>query len=180
MVVSEITAIIALLISIVGIYLVVHQLKMTREANEADHKRRKKEATFNAYNAIREDLRELDRSVRDELKLSADDVLTLEQLKIIKDDTELSNKVRTVLSYIQRLAVGIRNDIYDLRVIYELSGTPLIKAFDRYFPRVQSVRKNSETYYQEAEELIGQLRVLRAENLQELSNANTNNQKQLG
>ena len=167
--ISDITSIISVFIALIGVIFVIRQLTLTRLSIDADHLRRKKESTFNGYNKIREDYRRLNREVLDKLELKIGDELSLQQLSIIRDNPEIKVKIQTVLSYVQRIAVGVENDIYDINIMFDLSGTVFIQTFERYYPYVLEARSKSITYYQEAEHLINKLRELREERIKQIS-----------
>lgn len=168
--ISEIADIASVTIALIGVILVLRQITLARISIDKDHLRRKKESIFNGYNLIREDIRKLNNKILENLDLTIDDKLTSEHLSKIRESTELRNKVQTLLSYIQRIAVGVENDIYDINILLDLSGTPFINTFDRYYPYILESRQASITYNQEAEYFINELRKLREKRIQEIRN----------
>lgn len=168
--VSDITSIASVLIAIVGIVLVIRQITLARISIDADHLRRKKESTFNGYNLLREDFRRKNNEILSDLNLSLTDKLTSEDFLKIKESHDLTEKLNILLSYIQRIAVGVDNDIYDINLLLDLSGTPFINAFDRYYPYVLESRQRSITFYQEAEYFINELRKLREKRILDIRN----------
>lgn len=166
--ITDITGMLSLLIAIVGIFLIMRQIVMSRISVEADHLRRKKESTFNGYNEIREDFRRLNKEILHELNLQYDSSLEQHHFDTIRENQDLTEKLRTLLSYIERMAVGVKNDIYDLNILLDLSGTPFICAFERYYTYIRESRQRSITFYQEAENFINILRNLREDRIEEI------------
>ena len=60
--------------------IVIRQIILARSSVDADHLRRKKEFTFNGYNLIREDIRDLNRSILQCLDLKVEEHLIDEHL----------------------------------------------------------------------------------------------------
>lgn len=166
--VSDITNIARVVITIIGVTLVLQQIIQARRSMEADHLRRKKESTFNGYNLIREDFRRINNEILLELDVSQESVLEKHHFDTIRGNNQLSEKVTTLLSYIQRMAVGVQNDVYDLNLLLDLSGTPFIRTFDRYYPYTLESRQRSITFYQEAEYFVNILRGLRENRISEI------------
>ena len=167
----EITSIITTVATIVGLLLVLRQVTLARTSVEADHLRRKKDSTFTAFTLIRDKFRQLDNEILCDLELSCDSTLEKHHFDKISNNQELLIKLRRLLSNIQLMAVGVQNDIYDLNVLFDLSGTTFINTFDRYFPYILDSRKQSVTFYQEAEYFINKLRSLRTSRESVIRNA---------
>lgn len=164
---SNITDVLNVIIALVGLIAIWHQIVMTRASIEADHLRRKKESTFNGYNLIREDFRKLNNEILSALNIPKDSKLDKSHFDTLRENPQLMEKMQTLLSYIQRIAVGVQNDVYDMDILLDLSGTPFIRAFDRYYPHILESRQSSITFYQEAEYFINKLKKLREERISE-------------
>jgi hypothetical protein len=156
--ISDAMDILTVIISIVGVSVIIWQLKLINEINAADHLRRKKEATLNAWNAIRVELMQKDSSIRKKLSLARDEPLSDEHIEQIVSQESLTLKVRILLSFVQRFGVGSQHDVYDIELLWNLAGTPLVRLFDSYLPYVESVRETFPTFVIEAEEFVEDLR----------------------
>jgi len=158
---GNIADIIAIPIALVGVYLVIKQLYLARIESENEHKRRK-EITLNAYNAIREELRETSKKVRETLQLenmfSQLDDNHVQQIYLNRD---LKNDVTKMLSIMERFALGVHHDVFDINLINDLSGTVFIQTFKQFKPYIEKSRENSKTFYTDYEKLANELEILR-------------------
>jgi len=159
---GNIADIVAVPIAIVGLYFVVRQLSLARAESEKEHQRRKNEITLNAYNAIREDLRETSFKVREKLHLKNmfDDLNENHTKKILMDE-ELKTDVSKMLSIFERFAVGVQHDVFNINLISDLSGTVFIQTFKQFKPYIDVVRENSKTFYIAYEELVKELETIK-------------------
>jgi len=159
---GNIADIVAIPIAILGVYLVVKQLSMARIENEKEHKRRKNEITLNAYNSIREELRNTSFAVRNKLHLN--DMFydfNENHIQKIYMDEELKNDVSKMLSIFERFAVGVHHDVFNINLINDLSGTVFIQTFKQFKPYIYESRKNSKTFYFDYEKLVNELEAIR-------------------
>ncbi len=145
-------------LAIIGIILIVRQLSLSLHESEREHQRRQNEMTLNAYNAVRGDLRNAIRRVREELGLNDmfDDV-TEEHLKKIINNKPLRDDVARVLGYLNKFSVGIKYDVFNLSLINDLSGTFFIRTYKQFKPYIDWVRKDSEVFYLEYERIVEKL-----------------------
>ena len=174
--IENITSIITTFATVISLFLVLHQIWLARRGIEADHLRRKKDATFNGFNLIREDFRQLNNEILEALELSQDSNLDESHFTKIRNDHILLGKLRTILSYIERMAVGVKHDIYDLNILVDLSGTVFVRTYDRYLPYILESRDSSTTYYREADDFIKQLRSLRKIRISEIKSERLSHQ----
>lgn len=161
--------ILAIPIGIVGILLIIRQLNLSLQENEREHQRRQNEMTLNAYNTVRGDLRETIRRVRHKLNLNdMFDQFTEDNLEYIIKDKELREDVARMLGMINKFAVGIKYDVFNLHLLNDLSGTLFIQTFHQFKPYIDWVRKDSDVFYMDYERLVEKLKqTQRAKDLEE-------------
>ena len=154
--------IIAIPLALIGVLLIVDQLKMAREESERDHQRRQNEMTLNAYNTVRGDLRDTIRRVRLRLHL-ADmfDEFTDENLKQIMKDKVLRDDVAKMLGFLNKFAVGIKHDVFNIDLVNDLAGKLFIRTFKQFRPYIEEVRKDYDNFYKDFEDLVHQLEDIR-------------------
>jgi len=160
---ANIADIVAIPIAILGVYFVVRQLSLARVESEKEHQRRKNEITLNAYNAIREDLRDTLFKVREKLHLKDmyDDFNENHIQKILMDEA-LKNDVSRMLSIFERFAVGVHHDVFNINLIHDLSGTVFIQTFKQFKPYIDHARKKgSKTFYIDYEKFVKELEIIR-------------------
>ncbi len=154
--------IIAIPIGIVGVVLIVRQLSLARQESEREHQRRQNEMTLNAYNTVRGDLRETIRRVRHTLELEdMFDEFTEKNLEQIMNDKVLRDDVARMLGFLNKFAVGIKYDVFNIHLLNDLSGTLFIQTFIQFKPYIDWVRKDSKVFYVEFECLVERLKETR-------------------
>ncbi len=159
---ANVADIVSVPIGIIGLILVLHQLYLTRLESEKEHLRMKNEMTLNAYSTVRKDLRKITSKVRKKLNINDmfDDV-TDEQIDMIMRDKSLRDDVAEMLSLLNKFAVGVKHDIFNIDIINELSGKYFIKTHKQFEPYLKIVRENSNTLYSEYDILVDKLKVMR-------------------
>jgi hypothetical protein len=148
-------------IAILGVYLVVHQLLLSRLENEKEHSRKQKEVTLNTFSLFREDARASLLKIREELGVNDVDVLTESNLVFLDNNKSVKNELEKVLNQMERLSVGVHHEIYSLNLVSDLSGTVFIRMFDQLKPYVDEKRKDSRFFYTEFEKLAIDLKQMR-------------------
>ena len=152
----------AIPLALIGVLLIVDQLKMAREESERDHQRRQNEMTLNAYNTVRGDLRDTIRRVRLRLHLAdMSDEFTDENLKQIMTDKALRDDVAKMLGFLNKFAVGIKHDVFNIELVNDLAGKLFIRTFKQFRPYIEEVRKDYDNFYKDYEELVVQLEYIR-------------------
>lgn len=75
---------------------------------------------------------------------------------ITEDEMEERRKFQYILNFYERVAVGIRQDIYNEEMIKRTSYTTVIETWDIAEPLIRAIREHihSETTYQEFEWLV--------------------------
>jgi len=162
---ANIADIVSIPIGIIGLILVLHQLYLTRIEGEREHLRTKNEMTLNAYSSVRKDLRNVTSKVRRKLNINdMFDHVSEEQIDMIMNDKELRHNVSEMLSLLNKFAVGIKHDIFNIYIINELSGKYLIKTHKQFLPYMQRARRNSHTLYYEYDILVDKLKKINKQN----------------
>lgn len=156
---GNIADIVAIPIAVLGVYYVVHQLTLSRRENIKEHIRRKKELTMNHYVAKRNIFTQKNALIVNALKLEKFDNITKEQVIEIQKNSELLSSIKYIMSFLSNLAVGVKNDIYDLDLLIDLSGTAFNRIFERYYLYIIDVRENfSDTIYQDIDWMINEIK----------------------
>jgi|GEM_PF-3536527 len=168
---ANIADIVSIPIGIVGIILVLHQLYLTRVESEKEHLRTKNEMTLNAYSTIRKDLSAVTAKVRKKLGIEdMFDHVTEEQIDMIMSDKSLRKDVSEMLNMLNKFAVGVKHDIFNIDIINELSGKYFIKTHKQFEPYLQRIRKNSDTLYLEYDNLVEKLKEMREQEAKNRAN----------
>jgi len=155
---GNIADIFAIPIGILGIILIVRQLQLSLEESEREHQRRQNEMTLNAYNTVRGDLRDSIRRVRNELQLDdMFDDFTDEHLEKIIKEKHLRHDVTRMLGYLNKFAVGIKYDVFNINLVNDLAGSLFIETYRQFKPYINWVRKDSDHFYREYERLVKEL-----------------------
>ncbi len=158
---ANVADIVSIPIGIIGLILVLHQLYLTRLESEKEHLRMKNEMTLNAYSTVRKDLRKITSKVRKKLDINdMFDHVTDEQIDMIMRDKSLRDDVAEMLSLLNKFAVGVKHDIFNIDIINELSGKYFIKTHKQFAPYLKIVRENSNTLYSEYDILVDKLKVM--------------------
>lgn len=154
--------IVAVPLAMLGIYFIVRQLKLALIESELDHQRRQNEMTLNAYNTVRGDLRDTIRRIRMKLRL-ADmfDEFTDDNLDQIMNDKILRDDVAKMLGFLNKFAVGIKHDVFNIDLVNDLAGTLFICTFKQFHPYIAKAREDYENFYKDYEELVMELEYMR-------------------
>ncbi|HIO96211.1 MAG TPA: hypothetical protein EYG67_05255 [Campylobacterales bacterium] len=156
---ANVADIVSIPIGIVGLMLVLHQLYLTRLESEKEHLRMKNEMTLNAYSTVRKDLRIITSKVRKRLNINdMFDHVSEADIDIIMSDNSLRHDVSEMLSLLNKFAVGVKHDIFNIDILNELSGKYFIKTHKQFTPYLRRVRKNSHTLYSEYDTLVLRLK----------------------
>jgi len=152
--------IMAIPIGLIGIVLIVRQLKLALLESEREHQRRQNEMTLNAYNSVRGDLRNALRRVRQQLELEdMFDTMSTKNLNEIIEDKKLRDEVAKVLGHINKFAVGIKYDVFNKSMVNDLAGRLFIETYRQFTPYIEWVRVGSDhPFYIEYEKLVQELK----------------------
>jgi len=168
--IADISQIVSVPIAVISIYisayLVIKQLINSRNNSIKEFNIRRKEITLNAYNSIRDILRDISNKIKADLGINdIFGIINQEQIQKIIHNTELENKIRKMLGIYERFAVGVKHNIYCLDMIYDISGTVFISTFNQFKPYIDYVRKKeNRPYIKEFEVLVAKLESKRNEN----------------
>jgi len=152
----------AIPLALIGIHLILRQLKLALIESERDHQRRQNEMTLNAYNTVRGDLRDSIRRIRIKLKLKdMFDEFTDDNLEQILNDNVLRDDVAKMLGFLNKFAVGIKHDVFNIELVNDLAGKLFIRTFKQFKPYIEEVRKDYSGFYRDYEELVDNLEEIR-------------------
>jgi len=157
--------IMAIPIGLIGVLLIVRQLKLALLESEREHQRRQNEMTLNAYNSVRSDLRRALRRVRKQLELEDMFATMSEQnLKNIIEDKALRDEVAKILGYINKFAVGIKYDVFSKSMVNDLAGRLFIETYRQFTPYISWVREGSDhPFYIEYEKMVQDLKEIKVD-----------------
>jgi hypothetical protein len=120
----------------------------------ADHKRRKKQATFEFYHGIYKEFIGQLYTINE--KFPGDSVINVDQAKECK---AIFNAIEGYLSHMERFSVGINAKIYDIKVFERMVGAALtIKWFDRFQVIIDDFCKVNPIAYKDLNDLVSKLR----------------------
>ncbi|MBD3793096.1 MAG: DUF4760 domain-containing protein [Campylobacterales bacterium] len=146
-------------LTVIGLILVLHQLYLTRRESEREHTRTRNEMTLNAYTAVRKDLGVLTSKVRRKMNIKdMFDNVTEEHIDIIMNNKSLRHDVEEMLNLLNKFAVGVKYDVFNIEMINDLSGKYFIKTHKQFEPYILRLRQNSNTFYVEYDNLVMQLK----------------------
>ncbi len=146
-------------LAILGVILIVRQLNMSLAESERDHLRRQKEMTLNAYNSIRSDLRRSIRNIRHTLNLEdMFDQFKREHLNSILEDKQLRHEVVKMLGLINKFAVGVKHDVFNIELVNDLAGRLFVETYSQFEPYIKYIRKDSPYFYIEYERMVKRLK----------------------
>jgi len=145
--------------TIIGAILIVKQISLTRESNEKNELIKRKEMTLNAYNAISDELRKHNEILKEKFNLQGHSKLSKDDMSVLLENPELMKHLYFIYDYFARLSIGVKNGIYDLDVLIDLSGRWMVRTFDRYEVYIEYTRNTySKEIYKETEEFINRIR----------------------
>jgi len=125
-------------------------------STKANNERSKKELTIQYTNAHDADVEELLLLIHNN---SLNGKLNLEK---VHDDENLLWKVEKYLFAMERLAVGINTNVFDIYVFDRIMGQKTIEHYEALCDYIKYIRKNDyNEKYTEFEKLIKQLRLIR-------------------
>jgi len=139
--------------------LFIKQIKLSRENDEKNELTRKKEMTLNTYSALVDNILTHNRIIHDKFNLVGKTKLSEENMQIIKEDSDLLKHLDHLFEYINQLAVGTKQGIYDLDTLIGISGRLFVRLFDRYQLYIEFTKESySKNIYKDVEEFIDLIR----------------------
>lgn len=130
------------------------QLGVMKKTFEADHERRRKQATIEFLSVVRPMWGESRRRLNDAIGNTR---LNEDNLGKILEDRGLQRNVRELLGALERMSVGMQTGVFDKDLLYRMSASYLIRVYDRMRPYIlhQQKHKNASAYT-EFQELIAE------------------------
>jgi hypothetical protein len=144
-----------LLVAAAGVWFVFLQVRNARIEFELEHIRQRRLRTFELYDERRDRLRGLHLSVKGVFRSPVEfHPLGKEEAVKLRADTDLRKEAIDLLSSLERLAIGVKHDVYDEETIYSLSRAQLISYWSFYEEYIRLVRKDTPNAYESFEEMI--------------------------
>lgn len=136
--------------------LMEEQVQVMNQSLQADHERRRKQSTIEYINIIRAKYRTLNEKLIS--VFGRDHIINVTEI-----DETMRSDIGELLSTVEHMSVGVNIGVYDIHILERMSGSYMIKMFQRlqpYISHVRSVKKNDSAYI-EFEEVKLQLEALR-------------------
>ena len=131
---------------IVGVCFLAVQIRQQTKISHADHDRIKKQSTIEFYNLISSEIHEfLYKTDEEQLNFAS-----------VKANKTLESDVVKYLSRLERLAVGVNSNIYDLEILSHIVGNLFTNTYNRLERYIKEVREKNNTprRYCEFEHLV--------------------------
>lgn len=125
---------------------IVYSIYLQIVSIEADHDRRKKQATLEYINSISPVYRDMKNMIVSQF---GNDVLTKENVSVILNDPEKKISVMDYLNGLEHLCVGVNSNVFDKEIFYRMSGTRIIKTLDIFNIYIQEIQRQNPTAYSE-------------------------------
>jgi hypothetical protein len=139
----------------IGIWFLYVQIRDARREFELEHIRQRKLRTFELYDRKRDRLRELHFRIKVKFRQSTDFTpLTGDEARTLREDSDLRKEIIDLLSSLERLAIGIKHDVYDEDTIYQISRTQLISYWSFYERYIELTRDDTPAAYVDFGNLI--------------------------
>lgn len=142
------------LISLIASVCAAVALFQTKKYNKESLERQRKEATIHAYQTLQEQV--LDKLVIIN-KTEIHNVINYKDES--KEFLEIYNEYRALIARCEHFAVGVNNDIYDFKVLVELSGIHLVMLYKKLEPIILCSRSavDGESAFKNFEKLVNEL-----------------------
>lgn len=136
------------------------QIVTITKSFNADHERRKKQATIEYLNNVREKYTSLTFEL---INKFGSDPIGVKEVKEIRDDHMLWYKVKFLLGQFEHLAAGVNTKVFDIHLVNRASGSYVIGIFEFFSVYIYETRKmsNNNLLYSEYEDLVNQIKSLR-------------------
>lgn len=141
-----------------GLAVVIYEVHQSKKAHVDIFNKQRVISTFEFYNKLRSEIREIHQDIISELtpsdRASANngfDILTDEQTRYLlsTDGKPVRKRVRDILSLLERLACGIKYEVYDEKIIYDLSSTQMTSYLGYYLRYIIATRTDTPEAYSE-------------------------------
>ena len=154
--IRALTALVTVLISIIGVIVALSQLVSARSEYHNENVLRRKQTTLESYNQIRDVVREFNGRLEEKYGIRYSQ-LTRENVKEVYSNFEDRHALYDLLSKMERFSVGETQNIYDYDIIRTLSRTTFIRTYYRYLPFILSERQYMPNFCKEFEKLTERL-----------------------
>lgn len=151
-----------------GLLLVVIQIRSAARSVRAENDRQRRLETLSFYNLFREAIRSDHLIIRNHFPSTL--LLDTNQVKKIRGDEKLKATVLNNLSRLERLSVGVKVNVYDKDIIYNISRAQLISMWDYYAEYVSEARKKTPDAYTDFESLVVEFKDKSREEMKRLPN----------
>lgn len=142
------TEIITIIVAIVGTVAAVYNIRLVALSFRADHERRKKQATIEYVGqTLREARFKIDALYRSK-------TFTKEEFSKLMANSKDYAEWRNALGVFEHLAVGINAGVYDIDILYRMSGSYITEIFSVVKPYVEWKREKYPFAYTEFENLV--------------------------
>ena len=138
----------------------IWQIRIGINSVRQDHDRRRKQATIEYINDVRDRYRAEHRHL---LRVLGGPV-NAESVEKIQSNPELNARLLDLLGLFEGLAAGVNAGVFDVELLNRVSGGYLIRVFETYKAYMLARRQSRwPSLYREFEELVENLRKLRPE-----------------
>lgn len=144
---------IADIIQTVLLIIVIIQLWVSNRAFQADHERRKKQATFEYVNAVSERFRTALNKFDDKHGIN-------KVVDISNYDDDDRFIVKSYLNEIEYICAGVNACVFDLKILHKMMGSGLIGRHHRFQQYIDEKRQSKKTVYVEFSEVVKNLKKL--------------------
>lgn len=138
-------------IAIAVLVIIVLQLRLGLKTLKADHERRKKQATIEYINSIRQLWSENVKLLDEKYSVNT---LSEENLQEIESNPEIRDIIKDLLGKLEHMSVGMNTDVFDKDLLYRMSASYLIRIYRRLLPYISFVQKGNPFAYIEFQEII--------------------------
>jgi len=149
-----------LIIISLGTVIALIQIGIAVRTFRADHERRRKQATIEYINALRENYRRSNNAL---INKFGNDPIGKKEAKEIIDDEEYWALLKDMLGQFEHLSVGVNTNVFDIEILNKMSGQYLINVFDRWKKYIELRREVStlKKVYIDFEILVNRLNSMR-------------------
>jgi len=142
--------------SIIQIFILViisGQLFFLHKTYKADHERRKKQATVEYINNIRNDYKVLNNKLIEKF--------SNHPIKMDGIDHLMEKDINLLLSILEHLSVGINTGVYDFNILNRMTGSFLVSRYYQLHPYISKAQLKNPLSYIEFEQLCSRIEEIR-------------------
>ena len=150
--VGSISQLVTTIATLVGLVLVLFQLRVAIRTFKADHERRKKQTTVEHVREIRPLYTKCRQLV--DRKYGSDVLSDKDVEEIVRENGEIRDNLKEILAYLEFTAIGTNTGVFDKELWYRMSGSYLIRIYHRFRPYIKFAQKNNPYAFIEFEEIV--------------------------